>query len=116
MFRSYLMTRVCYRKRRKAILSAGTDDGCKVWVNGEEVFRLPRLSLADRGRTPHPVHADLRIQGGMQGTSWGFRLNMRSTRLIGSCPKLFSEVLVESGNRQRTCVNMGLTRIVSPSV
>lgn len=56
---AYLRTRIHSKKARKAILWLGSDDGCKVWLNGKVVHNAPkpRAPVADDERIPVQLKA-----------------------------------------------------------
>ncbi len=56
----YLMTRIYSQKDRKAILWLGSDDGCKVWLNGKQVFRF----VGARGPEADTDAVDIRLKRG----------------------------------------------------
>jgi hypothetical protein len=56
----YLMTKIFSKKSRKAILWLGSDDGCKVWLNGKQVFRF----VGARGAEPDQDAVKIQLKRG----------------------------------------------------
>ncbi len=62
---------------RKAILSAGTDDGCKAWLNGKQVISDNYTGAANPGKYKVPVELqagwnELLIKITQGGGDWGY--------------------------------------------
>lgn len=74
---AYAFTTFEAEKAQAAVLALGSNDGCRVWLNGEQVFDHPaaRSLMADSDQIPVLLRAgtnSLLFKVENQGNAWGF--------------------------------------------
>ena len=78
---AYALTYVKVPRDTEAVVSLGTDDGCVLWVNDEELLRAPDPRPPAPGQNKVPVTFrkgwnKILLKVGQVGGGWGFYLQL----------------------------------------